>query len=158
VFYLAGVLLLLALLATLPPQGVLVPNRSLGGVKLGTTEAKVRAAWGPRVGVCRGCPDRTLYFTYRGFAPQGAAAVFRRGRAVALFTLWSPSGWRTTRSVRLGDAAARLTQIYGSLPRVECGGYYVLTMPRGRTVTAFYVLRERLWAFGLLQTGQPLCR
>ena len=150
--------LLLVLLAALPTHGILVPNRSLGGIQLGEPEADVRAAWGPRVGVCRNCRDRTLYFTYRAFAPEGAAAVFHRRRAVALFTLWSPRGWRTAQGLRLGDPAARITRVYGPLPRVECGGYYALTLPRGRSVTTFYVLRERVWAFGLMRKGQPLCR
>ena len=157
-FYRSGVLALLAVLAALAPNGVLVPNESLGGVRLGAREAEVRAAWGPRVGVCRNCNDRTLFFTYRPFKPQGTSAVFRNGRAIGLFTMWSPRGWRTTRGVRIGDPEARVTRVYGPLPRLECGRYSVLSLPRGTTLTAFYLLRGRVWAFGLVQFGLPLCR
>ena len=31
-------------------------------------------------------------------------------------------------------------------------------MTRNRTLTAFYVLGERVWAFGLSRSGVPVCR
>ena len=72
---------LLAFVLALPQAGVFVPGKSLGGVRLGATEKQVRSVWGPRVGVCRGCRDRTLYFTYAKFDQVGAgpssAAVAR---------------------------------------------------------------------------------
>ncbi len=151
------VVALVAALA-LPAAGVLVPGKSLGGVRLGATEAQVRAAWGPRVGVCRGCPERTLYFTYKRFAPQGAGATFRKGRAVALFTLWWPPGWRTKDGVHLGASVGEVADRYGILPRTDCDGYYALTLPRRRSVTAFYFVGTRLWAFGLLRPGVSICR
>src|SRR5919202_255612 len=97
---------LLALALALPQHGVLVPGRSLGGLRLGATRAEVRTAWGASYGRCRGCADETWYFTYRAFTPQGAGVSFRSGRAVALFTLWSPPGWRTSRGLTIGDAIA----------------------------------------------------
>jgi hypothetical protein len=148
----------LAVVLALPQGGVFVPGKSLGGVRLGAGERQLRAAWGPHVGVCRGCPRRTLYFTYGKFEQTGVGAEFRRGRAVALFTLWVPTGWRTDRGVRLGDTELSVNGEYGVLPRVECGHYHALVLRRGDTVSAFYFKNEVLWAFGLLRRSVPVCR
>jgi hypothetical protein len=159
VFYPAPVLAVaLAVALALPQHGVLVPGKSLGGVRLGAGEAQVRAAWGPRVGVCRGCTHRTLYFTYGKFDQVGVGAEFRAGRAVALFTLSLPTGWRTNRDVRLGDSTVAVNGAYGVLPRVECGHYYALVQRRGSVATAFYFKDDTLWAFGLLRASVPVCR
>jgi hypothetical protein len=149
---------LLALALALPQHGVLVPGRSLGGLRLGATPAQVRAAWGPGHGRCRSCTDETWYFTYRAFAPQGAGVEFRRGRAVALFTLWSPPGWRTSHGLAVGDPEARITQLYGALPRLQCNAYSALFMTRDGTTTAFYVVADKLWGFGLSRAAVPVCR
>jgi hypothetical protein len=159
VFYPAVVVAVaLAVALALPQGGVLVPGQSLGGVRLGASERRVRAAWGPHVGVCRGCPRPTLYFTYAKFAQTGTGAEFRRGRATALFTLWKPTGWRTDRGVRLGDTELSVNGEYGVLPRVECGHYHALLLRRGATVSAFYFKNETLWAFGLLRASARVCR
>ena len=148
----------LAAVLALPQPGVFVPGKSLGGMRLGATEAQLRAAWGPRVGVCRGCPNRTLYFTYGKFEQVGTGAELRRGRAVALFTLWVPTGWRTNRGLVLGDSPVSVNGIYGALPRVECGHYYALVLRRGGVVSAFYFKGDTLWAFGLMRRSVPVCR
>ena len=148
----------LAVVLALPQGGVFVPGQSLGGVRLGTPERQVRAAWGPHVGVCRGCERRTLYFTYGKFDQIGVGAEFRNGRAIALFTLWLPTDWHTNRGVTLGDSELRVNGEYGTLPRVECGHYHALVLRRGRTVSAFYFKNELLWAFGLLHASAPVCR
>jgi hypothetical protein len=144
--------------AALPQAGVLVPGRSLGGVRLGAPEQYVKALWGPPFGVCRSCSERTLYFTYVPFAPQGAGAVFRRGRAVALYTLWSPTGWRAARGIRVGDPVARVRRAYPRAAGAQCERYSALTLVRDTTITAFYVLEGKVWGFGLSQVGARLCR
>jgi len=145
-------------LAALPQQGVLVPGESLGGLRLGATRAQVTAAWGEQHGVCRSCRQTTWYFTYRRFEPQGAGVELRRGRVTALFTLWQPPGWRTRQGLRLGDEASRVRALHGPLARTRCSGYEALTLRRGRTLTAFYVLRDEVWGFGLLRAGGRVCR
>jgi hypothetical protein len=158
----AAVVLALALpavAAAAPPKaGVFVPGRSLGGLRLGMTQAQVRAAWGTTFGRCRNCRLPTWYFTYAPFAPEGAGVEFRRGRVDAIFTLWSPAGWRSTRGLRLGDPEVRITALYGPLSRAECGSYHALLLPRGRVVSAFYVADERVWGFGLLMRPARPCR
>ncbi len=147
-----------AVVLALPQGGVFVPGERLGGLRLGATEAQARAAWGPHVGVCRGCPRRTLYFTYGKFNQVGAGVELRRGRAVALFTLWVPTGWRTDRGVRLGDSTVSVNGVYGTLARVECGHYFALVQRRGNVVSAFYFKNDVLWAFGLLRRSVRVCR
>lgn len=141
-----------------PRAGVLVAGERLGGVSLGTTAAQVRAAWGTRYGVCRSCGETTWYFNFRPFEPQGAGVELRRGRVAAVFTLWSPAGWRTSNGVRVGDTVVRVTELYGPLTRVECGTYYALTIPSRAAVSAVYVVEESVWGFGLLRRGVPVCR
>ncbi|TMK79802.1 MAG: hypothetical protein E6G45_02285 [Actinobacteria bacterium] len=145
--------------AAAPPRaGLVVPGKSLGGLRLGATRAQVRAAWGPRFGLCRDCREQTWYFNYRPFEPQGAGVSFRKGRAAALFTLWSPQGWRTERGLAIGDTAVRVAGLYGTLLSVNCGRYSASTIRRGRTTTAIYVVDEQVWGFGLLAPGEAVCR
>jgi len=141
-----------------PDVGVLVPGRSLGGIELGATKEQVERRWGLAYGVCRGCTAETWYFNYFAFQPRGAGVELRKSRVAAVFTLYQPLGWRTTRGLVLGDSVASVTSIYGALVRRECGGYAVLVLPGRGATTAFYVLDERLWAFGLFRPGLQLCR
>jgi hypothetical protein len=151
-------LLAVALLLTLPQQGVLVPGRSLAGVELGASERQVRRALGPNVGVCRDCPRRTLYFTRARFDQTGVGAEFVRGRAVALYTVWMPTGWRTSRGVSLGAPELQLVNAHRGTLRTECGHYATLALRRGRVVTTFWVRDGILWAFGIQRPSAPLCR
>ena len=137
---------------------MLVPGRSLGGVPLGATKAQVEAAWGQAYGRCRGCDAETWYFNYYAFQPKGAGVSFRAGRAVALFTLWQPAGWRTTKGLVLGESVARVTSVYGPLTRRECGSYYLLDLPRGASVTSFVVVNEQLFGFIVRRKSEPACR
>jgi hypothetical protein len=148
----------LAVLLALPPQGVLDAGKSLAGVRLGTPEAQVRRALGPRFGVCRGCPRRTLYFTYGAFNAVGVGAEFVRGRAVALYTLWSPSGWRTREGVQMGADELTVTSTYRNTFRTHCGHYDALELRRGRVSTVFWLRNGSLWAFGLQRPSLSLCR
>jgi hypothetical protein len=141
-----------------PRQGVLVPGRSLGGLHLGATPKQVRAAWGSKYGRCRDCRRPTWYFTYAVYKPRGAAVQFHHGRVEGIFTLWAPRGWRTTKGLYIGDNVTHLESLYGSLPRTDCPGYYALTMPTRGGVTAFYVVNEKIWGFGLFNFLVQPCR
>jgi hypothetical protein len=148
---------LLALVAlALPQHGVFVPFRSLGGLRLGATQPQVARAWGKH-GVCDGCASPTWYFTYKPFTQQGALVTFRRGRVVSLATLWQPVGWHTPSGLLLGDDAARVTAVYGGLATVNCGSYLAYALTRGKVTTAFFVVDNRLWGFGLSLAPVPVC-
>jgi hypothetical protein len=145
--------------ASAPPgAGVLVPGRSLGGIELGMTKAALQRSWGLSYGVCKRCRHETWYFNYNAFQPHGVGVELRAGRVAAIFTLYQPPGWRTNRGLQLGDSEARITSLYGALVRRQCGGYSVLVLPGREGTTGFYVLDDRLWAFGLYRPGLPLCK
>jgi hypothetical protein len=145
--------------ASPPRHGVLAPGRSLGGLRLGMTPAQVRAAWGSDFGRCRGCPQPTWYYTYRPYHSHGAAVQFRRGRVEAIFTLWAPSGWKTTKGLYVGDNVDRVPGLYGTLARADCpGNYYALTLPTRGGVNAIYVVNEKIFGFGLLGFKAAVCR
>ncbi len=152
---LAAVLLVAAL--ALPPQGTVVAGKSFAGLRPGATGMQVKAAWGTRYGVCRGCPRPTWLYTYRPFQPEGAAVSFRAGAAESFYTLRAPQGWHTNRGLRIGDPEATVTAIYGTLPRTNCGLYSALALRRGQIETQFYVYDGKVWGFGLSSAGAPRC-
>ncbi len=158
VVLLAALVLTASAAASPPRAGILVPGRSLGGLSLGVTPGRVRSIWGSRYGVCRDCDRLTWYFNYRRFDKRGVGVSFRRGRAAALFTLWAPAGWHTTRGLKIGDSASLITGLYGPLLRVDCGTYSAEILKRGRTTTAFYVVDEKIWGFGLSRAAERVCR
>jgi hypothetical protein len=148
----------LAVLAlALPQHAVVVPGRSFAGLQLGATGMQVRSAWGARYGVCRGCPQPTWFFTYRPFQPQGAAVSFRSGGAASFYTLRAPAGWHTDRGLTVGDPEAKVTALYGALPRAECGTYSALALRRRRAETQFYVYAGKVWGFELSSAAAPRC-
>jgi hypothetical protein len=118
---------------------------------------QVERLWGRDHGVCLGCPRRTWYFNYRRFDPKGAAVQFEHGRVVAVSTLWSPSGWRTTRGLTIGADTARITLVYGPLTSLACHNYAALVLPGRAATSAFYVVEGRLWGFGLVGPGRSAC-
>ena len=156
----AAALVLAAPAATAPPRkGIFAPGKSLGGLRLGATPAQVKAAWGTGFGRCRGCAQPTWYYTYRRYHPHGAAVQFRRGRVDAVFTLWAPGNWKTTKGLYIGDNVDRVPGLYGTLARADCpGNYYGLTMPTPGGVNVIYVVNEKIFGFGLLSFRAPVCR
>ena len=144
--------------ARLPRAGVLVPGTSLGGLRLGMSASRVRALLGGNFGRCRSCAWETWYYGYRPFTPAGLAVELRGRRVAAVFTMWSPSRWRSPEGLVLGDPAEQVTATYGPLTRRSCTGYDVLVLPGTGATTAFMVVDERLWGFILAGPRAPLCR
>ncbi len=141
-----------------PPNRVFVPGQSLGGAKLGLTRDQISRLWGPQHGVCRSCTRTTWYFNETPFAPQGVGVTFRRGHAVALFTVWKPTGWHTPSGLTLGDPVAEVTLSYGALARRLCSGYAALVQPGRRAQSIFYLEGDVLWGFGLTTPRASPCR
>jgi hypothetical protein len=154
----AAALLVAAPAAAAPPRhGVVVPGASLGGISVGAPMRTVIARWGRSFGICHGCRATTWYYNYERFQPQGVGVAFRKGRVDALFTLWQPSGWRTSLGIVVGDDVAQVTTVYGALDRRDCTGYYTLILRTRVGVTEFYVVGDRLWGFGVSRVPQA-CR
>ena len=144
--------------AALPAQGALVPGRSLGGVRLGEPATQVRAALGTSFGVCLGCATTTWYFTYRRFNRRGLAVELTAGRVSAVYTLWRPNGWTAPRGLRLGAIEAQITALAGATIPIVCSGYDARVSDDARARTVYYVVRGKLWGFGLLQPHANPCR
>jgi hypothetical protein len=144
--------------AALPPAGTLVPATSLGGVRIGETQADVRAGLGRSYGVCRGCAQTTWYFTYRAFERRGLAVEFAGRRVSAVYTLWQPRGWTARGGLALGSVEGQVTASTGSLIPIACTGYTALVRDGRAARTAYYVVAGRLWGFGLLAPRQAPCR
>jgi hypothetical protein len=144
--------------AALPKAGARVPGRSHGGVRRGETTPKVRAALGNSYGVCRSCAVTTWYFTYRPFDRHGLAVELVGGRVSGLYTIWKPNGWRTPAGLRLGASEADLQRLAGPLVPIVCSGYEARVRDGGDVRTVYYVLRGRLWGFGLLPAYANPCR
>jgi hypothetical protein len=149
---------LAAVAVALPAHGTLVPGRSLGGVRLGDRPARVLRLWGRNHGVCANCRRTTWYYNYARYEPQGAGVEFSRGRVAAVFTLWSPKGWRGPRGLRLGDPADRIRAAYGLLPMEHCTNYDAYAIVAQRNVTVFYVFANKLWGFALTRPSVSVCR
>jgi hypothetical protein len=138
---------------------VLVPGRSLGGVRVGMPRAQVERVWGAVYGHCRDCATETLYFNRVAFAPEGTGITLRDGRVVAVFTLWAPRSWHTDRGLYVGEPEWRVRATYGATRRVRCRGYDALVLPeRGVARTAVYVVDGNVWGFGLSHKSEPVCR
>ena len=139
---------------------MLAPGKSLGGVRLGDSSDRVRARWGRGFEVCARCAERTWYFEYRDLANQalGVGVAFRRSRVVAVFTLGSPRGWRTTEGLVLGEHVERVQELYGSLRWNACVGYSALTMRGPGAVTSIYTSGETVYGFALARPFEPVCR
>ncbi|HZD87359.1 MAG TPA: hypothetical protein VE088_05085 [Gaiellaceae bacterium] len=142
----------------LPRHGVLVPGRSLGGVRLGETPRAVRAALGSFYGVCRGCRSRTWFFTVRPFDEHGIAVEFARGRVSGLYTLWRPAGWHDTHGLALGAPAEAVQSRKPPLLTIACPGYTALVVDARQARTAYYLFDGRLWGFGLFGRRADPCR
>jgi len=144
--------------AGLPKAGVLVPGRSLGGVGLGESPHAVRAALGTFYGTCRGCRRRTWYFTYRAFDKHGLAVEFTSGRVSGLYTLWQPAGWHSRHKLGFGSSVLAVHNLTGASHTVTCTGYEALVRDSPHARTAYYLVKGRLWGFGLFHRGASPCR
>lgn len=142
----------------LPEKGVLAPGQHLGGVRLGDTQARVKARWGPRYTPCAVCTRPTWLYSYRSGQFGGAAVSFRRGRVAAVFTLGVPRGWRTSRGVALGDPADKIHAVYGNLPWSRCIGYGAVSIRRSGAVASIYTYGESVYGFALTLPSEPVCQ
>lgn len=143
--------------AALPKQGVLVSNQSLAGIRLGDSRATVRKLWGGRFTRCAGCTPETWFYFYPPPAdPVGAAVEFQNGKVVAVFTLGSPAGWRTSTGIKVG-------QILG-FPRASdpqwtsCNGYSAKPATRSGTAVASILTQgAAVYGFALTRPSVSPC-
>jgi hypothetical protein len=144
--------------AGLPKAGVLVPGRSLGGIHLGESPHAVRAALGTFYGTCRNCRRRTWYFTYGWLDRHGLAVEFSRRRVSGLYTLWRPAGWHGPHRLGFGTSVLAVHRLTHAPRTIRCGNYDALVRDTADARTAYYLVKGRLWGFGLFHRGASPCR
>lgn len=140
-----------------PDAGVLVPQVSLGGVRLGWTRAQVEAVWGRAEGRCANCRRETFYFNRYAFQPQGAGIELVAGRVDAVFTLWAPPGWRTAQGLRIGDPLVRVEATYPTTLATPCRSYDAYVLPGGHAKSVVYVVDGDVWGFALMTARHGVC-
>jgi hypothetical protein len=147
-----------------PATGVLTPGVSLAGVRIGFTARQVIQHWGSNYSVCArsqcGGSGTVWYFVYQHGEPLGAAVRFdRAGKVTAVFTLGSPTGWRTVDGLLIGQGVSDAQRLYGSnLSWSVCLGYGAMSMRNSRTVTSIYTYGETVYGFALTSPGTPVCQ
>jgi hypothetical protein len=145
--------------AALPQKGVLVPGKSLAGVKLGDSQLRVLQLWGDQFRVCDWCDEQTWFFTYRDPDGIGAGVSFRNNRVVAVFTLGTPFGWKTTGGLQLGESLTRIDAVYEAPKWRTCIGYVAMTVARTPSVvTSIYTDGNTIYGFALTHPAQPVCQ
>jgi len=145
--------------ATLPTRGVLVPNKSLGGIRLGDTQQRVLERWGANYELCTICDERTWLYMVDDRNLVGAAVSFRGSRVSSVFTLGAPEGWRTSRGVMLLEDMKKVESTYGVLTWTTCTGYAALSMaPRSGVVTSIFTDGQVIYGFALTRAADPVCR
>jgi len=145
--------------STLPARGILHPGKSLAGVRLGDSMERVEQLWGHNYRVCqsRQCPHPTWYYIYPTGEPLGASVRFKNGRVVTIFTLGSPTGWRTAEGLVIGEQVDRISELYGKLNADACIGYGALTMRTKSVRTAIYTYGPIVYGFALSRPSEPVC-
>jgi hypothetical protein len=144
---------------SLPAKGVLVPGKSLAGVRLGDGKARVTELWGTTHTVCDWCRSETWFFTYEEPYALGAAVTFVNERAVAVFTLGAPAGWRSTDGLKLGEYSDRIAQLYPQLRWRTCIGYQAVSRRSANgVVTSIYSDGQTVYGFALTHPSQPVCQ
>jgi hypothetical protein len=135
-----------------PPPILVVPGKSMAGVRIGDSLSAVR---------------RVLGNSYRalpaGLHPPGSQEYvftfvtvrFRGGRVSAVSS--STPGLRTREGLALGQSVTRMARIYGALPKIGCGANVVFAI-RGKTASTYFLTHAGLvMAFGLASPTEDPC-
>lgn len=118
-------------------EGAIALQHGIGGVRLGQTEAKVRAVKGAPVRVVTGSND---FGTYRRLLYRGLTVTLQGGRRVTAVSTRSRAE-RTNRGAGVGSTTAQLLAAH---PSVTCPDALHCVVGReepGRTVSAFLLAR-----------------
>lgn len=142
--------------ATLPAAGLLVSGESLGGVRLGDTQADVRKLWGHRFTVCEGCEPTTWFYWYPS-GDAGAGVEFRQGRVTGIYTLGAKVGWRSEDGLKVGGYMSA-KELHEKSVWKNCQGYSAKLESSGNAVTSIFTVGPMVYGFSLTRPSESVCR
>jgi hypothetical protein len=133
--------LVAALILAAPATAVLVPQRGMAGIRLGMTQAKVRAKLGKPASVKHGSND---FGNYTELRYRGLRVTFQGNANVT--AIWTGSRHeRTARGIGVGSTVAA---VRARVPGVRCtrGHCFLGKFLPGKRVTDFFLLKGRVSA------------
>jgi len=144
----------------LPTRGVLVVGQSLGGVRLGQPQTRVKQLWGGGYRPCTTypCVDPTWLYFYHAGEPLGAGVRFRNKKVVAVFTLGAVPGWKSAEGIAIADPASKIYEKYGNPKYSKCIGFEALSVNQNGVVTSFYLTSGVVYGFALTVPGLTVCQ
>jgi hypothetical protein len=83
---------------------------------------------------------------------------FEHGKVVAVFSLGSPSGWRTNSGLYIGDPIGNVYQHYATTGTTRCIGFDAITVRTGKTITAFYSAAGVIYGFAIVVPSLTVCQ
>ena len=133
--------LLAALLLAAPAGAVLVPQQGMAGIRLGMTQAKVRAKLGKPASVTHGSNDFGKYTELRY---PGLRVTFQGNATVS--AIWT--GARRERTARGIGVGSTVAAVRARVPGVRCerSHCFVGKFLPGRRVTDFFLRKGKVSA------------
>jgi len=148
----------------LPTRGVFVPGKTLAGVGLGFTQAKVKQVLGANYQVCTVansdlCKEPVWLYEYTRGEPLGVGVKFHNGKVSAVFTLGVIEGWKTKDGLKMGDPVSNIYTIYPTATGYsKCIGFEALWMRNGGATSAIYTASGIVYGFALTAPGEAVCQ
>jgi hypothetical protein len=148
----------------LPARGIFVPGESLAGVKLGYTQAKVKAALGSNYRPCTTemapslCKEPLWLFEYQRGEPLGVAVKFHKGLVSAVFTLGAIQGWKTREGLKMYDPVSNIYSLYEVPIYTKCIGFEAFSMRKGTVTSSIYTASGVVYGFALTGPGEAVCQ
>ena len=136
-----AVALVTALVLVAPAAAILVPQQGMAGIRLGTTQAKVRAKLGKPASVTHGSND---FGNYTELRYPGLRVTFQGNATVS--AIWT--GARRERTARGIGVGSTVAAVRARVPGVRCerGHCFVGKFLPGRRVTDFFLRKGKVSA------------
>lgn len=148
----------------LPARGIFVPGVSLAGVKLGFTQAKVKAVLGSNYQPCTTaispdlCKEPLWLFEYTRGEPLGVGVKFHDNKVTAIFTLGAIQGWKTREGLKMYDPVSNIYSFYETPIYTKCIGFEAFSSRKGTVTSSIYTASGVVYGFALTAAGEAICQ